>query len=475
MTSSRSSLPTGTVTFLRTDVEGSMRLAAALGSRWDELNAAQLAVVRDAVGAHGGVTVRTEGDAVFGVFADAARAVAAAIDTQRGLIAWPWPDGTEVRVRIGLHSGEAHLAGDDYGGFDVNRAARIAAVGHGGQIVLSDPTRALVATDLPDGVAIRDLGRHVLKDVPHPERLFQLDVPGLPADFPPIRTRLSIPGNLPPRLTSFVGREAELREARRLLDGGRLLTISGPGGIGKTSLATELARAVAADYADGAWLVELDAVSDAGQVPALVARTMGVYDGAGRPVAEGVIRHLADRELLLLLDNFEHVLEVAPFVTELLRSAADLRVVVTTRAPLRISGEQEYPVGPLLRSRPRYARRASGVPGRLASRASPAVRLFIERARPFDPAGRRVRTYAIVQEVCERLDGLPLGIELAAARVALLSPAAIRDRLAARLPLPGSGPRDVPDSAANARGRHRLELRAPPRRAATAPARPGGV
>ena len=187
-------LPIGTVTFFRTDVEGSMRMAALLGSRWDALNTQQLALTREAVTDHDGHVVRTEGDALFAAFADARRAVAAAIAVQRGIAAHAWPPEAPVQVRIGLHSGEAHLSGDDYGGFDVNRAARIAAAGHGGQVVLSDPTRALVATDLPDGATVRDLGRHVLKDVPHPERLFQLDVPGLRSDFPPLRTGQAAPG-----------------------------------------------------------------------------------------------------------------------------------------------------------------------------------------------------------------------------------------------------------------------------------------
>ena len=192
MSAARPDLPTGTVTFLRTDVEGSMRLARALGNGWDDLNARQQTMVRDAVEAHGGLAVRTEGDAVFAVFREAVPAILAAVQLQRSLTDHAWPEGAPVRVRVGVHTGEAHHAGDDYGGFDVNRAARIAAVGHGGQIVLSDPTRALVEAELPAGATVRDLGRHALKDVPQPERLFQLDAPGLATDFPPIRTRLDL-------------------------------------------------------------------------------------------------------------------------------------------------------------------------------------------------------------------------------------------------------------------------------------------
>ena len=433
MTATRLDLPTGTVTFLRTDVEGSMQLARSLARGWDELNDRQAAIVRRAVEAYGGIAVRTEGDAVFAVFPEAVAAARAAIDVQRDLAEHAWPPEADVRVRVGLHTGEAHLAGDDYGGFDVNRAARIAAVGHGGQIVVSDATRALIEAELPVGVGLRDLGRHVLRDVPQPERLFQLEVPGLRADFPPLRTASGPTGNLPPRLTSFVARESELRELEALLDAGRLVTITGPGGIGKTSLAIELARERAVDYPDGAWLVALDAVADADQVLSALARTFGIYDGPGRPIAEGLVSHLADRRALVVLDNFEHVLDAAPDVGRLLLAAADVRFVVTSRAPLRVAGEQEYPV-----------RTLAGADGTAAVGLSPAALLFAERARAVAPGWSPAGDAGVVEEICRLVDGLPLGIELAAARMNLLPPGAIRDRLKAHLPLPGSGPRDAP-------------------------------
>ncbi len=252
----RRPLPTGTVTFLRTDVEGSMRLARALGSGWDALNATHLEMIRGAVEAHDGVPVRTEGDAMFAAFGEAGAAVSAAIEAQRALAAHAWPQDGDVRVRMGLHTGEAHLAGDDYGGFDVNRVARIAAVGHGEQIVLSETTRSLVESALPAGVRVRDLGRHALKDIPVPEHLFQLDVPGLRTEFPPVRVARSSDGNLPDRLTTFVGRSADLAALDALLDDHRLVTLTGPGGIGKTSLA-DRARAEPRDRrcrtAPGSW------------------------------------------------------------------------------------------------------------------------------------------------------------------------------------------------------------------------------
>lgn len=424
----RSDLPTGTVTFLRTDVEGSMGLARTLGARWDEVNATHLDLIRRAVDAHGGVCVRTEGDAFFGVFPEAGAAVAAAIDAQRALAGHDWPAGAPVRVRMGLHSGEAHLAGDDYGGFEVNRAARVAAAGHGGQVVLSEPTRLLAEAVLTDGVGVRDLGRHVLRDVPAPERLFQLEVPGLRTDFPPLRTSRPSAGNLPVRLTSFLGRDRELQELRDLLEPSRLVTLTGPGGIGKSSLAIELGRSLADTVPDGAWFVALDVVSDPAEVPAVIARTLGLFDGPERPAAAGLAQYLADRSALLVLDNFEQILEAATDVAALLRASPGTRIVVTSRAPLRIGGEQEYPVGPL------------GVGGIHRE----AVDLFVERARAVRPGWDPGSDQEALEGLCALLDGLPLGLELAAARVSLLPVGAIRDRLAGRMPLPGSGPRDLP-------------------------------
>jgi predicted ATPase/class 3 adenylate cyclase len=431
----RPELPTGTITFLRTDVEGSMRLARALGSAWDELNGAQMRLIREAVGSQGGEVVRTEGDAVFAVFREAVPAALAAIDIQRRLASHPWPTETPVRVRVGVHTGEAHLAGDDYGGFDVNRAARISAVGHGGQIVLSDPTRALVAPELPPEVMLRDLGRHALKDVPQPEHLFQLDAPGLTTEFPPIRTGAVATGNLPSRLTSFIAREAELAAITDLLGTARIVTVTGPGGIGKTSLAVEVARNVGGQFPDGAWFVALEPIGEGSGVLPAIARTLGVQDGAGRPVIDGLRHYLSARRTLLLLDNFEHVLDAAADVANLLQASPELRILVTSRAALHIGGEQEYPLGIL----------ADAAPDASDDGVSPAARLFVERARAVQPGWELdANGSAVVEDICRLVDGLPLGIELAAARTAVLSPAAIRDRLMARLPLPGSGPRDVP-------------------------------
>lgn len=429
MTTGESSLPTGTVTFLRTDVEGSMGFARSLGATWDDLNATHLGLIRSAVNANDGVVVRTEGDAVFAAFAEAGAAVAAAVVAQVALAGHPWPVTAPIRVRMGLHSGEAHLAGDDYGGFDVNRAARIAASGHGGQILVSDTTATLVADLLPAGTSLRDLGRHVLRDVPRAERIRQLDVAGLQTDFPPLRTTSAGDGNLADRLTSFVGREADLDALTMIAAEARLVTLTGPGGIGKSSLGIELARRLAPGLRDGAWFVALADIGDPALVATTIARTLGLFDGADRSAADALPAYLNDRELLLVLDNYEHVLDAAPLVAGLLRDARHLQVIVTSRAPLRIGGEREVPVRPL------------GVDlGEDAAR-----RLFLDRARAVRPGWDPGPEAPVVDEICVLLDGLPLGLELTAARVGTLPLTLIRDRLAKRLPLPGSGPRDAPD------------------------------
>lgn len=419
----RSDLPTGTVTFLRTDVEGSMALARALGTAWDGIVGRHLELIGSAVIAHGGTIVRTEGDAVFAVFPEAVAAVAAAVEIQRAIVAETWPAGAAVRVRVGLHTGEAHRSGDDYGGFDVNRAARVAVVGHGGQIILSETTAALVADALPAGTTLRDLGRHVLKDVPRAEHLSQLDVAGLPSDFPPLRTAAERVGNLPDRLTSFIGRDDEVVALVALAQDARLVTLTGPGGIGKTSLAIETSRALAPHFRDGAWFVSLASVDGPEQVRATIAHGIGLFDGPERSAASALLTFLADKSMVLVLDNMEHLLTAADEVSAVVHAAPAARVLVTSRAPLHIAGEREVPVAPLI---------------------DDAVGLFSERARAVRPGWVSADDADVVGEICHLLDDLPLGIELAAARVSSLSPTVIRDRLAARLPLPGSGLRDAP-------------------------------
>ncbi len=411
-----------------------MELVRALGASYDALNAEHQAIVRSAVEEHGGQVVRTEGDAFFVVFSDAGEAARAAVGIQQAMATHRWPDGHDFKLRIGLHSGMATRAGDDYGGFEVSRAARIAAVGWGGQIVVSDATRALISADLPEDWDIHDLGRHRLKGIAEPEQLFQLDAPELPHDFLGVRSEAGAASHLPARPTTFIGREAELAVLGRLLGANRLLTLTGPGGTGKTSLALELARRHAAHLKDGTWLVDLQTVSDPSLVRAEIAHGIGLFDGPLGRAADRLMHYVADRSLLIVIDNFEQVLTASGDVDELLRASARSRVIVTSRVPLRLSAEQEYAVHPL------------GLGSEHDTGESEAVRLYVDRARRVRPDVRLDEVdLKVIGQTCRLVDGLPLAIELCAARVSALPIATIHDRLAKRLHLPGSGPRDLPE------------------------------
>jgi predicted ATPase len=383
--------------------------------------------------------VSTEGDSFFAVFPNAADGVAASAEAQRRLAAERWPAGVEVRVRMGLHTGDGALGGDNYIGLDVHRAARVAGAGHGGQVLLSEATRSMVQALLPPGVALRDLGAHRLKDLATPEHLYQLDVDGLAVQFPAVRSLDARANNLPVQLTSFVGRETEIAAVDELLDRARLVTLTGPGGTGKTRLALQVAAERLARHGDGAFFVELAAVSDPALVASAVATALHLREGADRPIAEVVGDWLRERDLLLVLDNFEHVLDAAPFVTSLLGAAPRLRVVATSRAPLRVHGEHEYPVPPL---RIPDARHLPSL-GQLSQ--FEGVGLFIERAQAVRPDFSVTEGSApAIAEIVARLDGLPLAIELAAAKCRLLGPEAILGRLGSRLAFLGGGARDLP-------------------------------
>jgi predicted ATPase/class 3 adenylate cyclase len=434
---SRRSLPTGTVTFLFTDVEGSTRLVQELhAAAYRELIEQHHGLLRAAFAKHGGTERGTQGDSFFVAFSDAPSAVAAAAEGQRSLQSARWPPGHEVRVRMGLHSGEGIRGGDDYIGVDVNRAARIASAAHGGQVLISESTRALSQRKLPDGVGLRDLGEHRLKGLALPERIYQLVVEGLISEFPPLPDP-SAAAHLPPRSTTFLGREHDLVEVERLLAGNRLVTLVGPGGTGKTSLATECAREVASDYPDGAWFVALDAVRDPDLVPSEIVTALELRDAGGRSARDQLKDNLARRELVLVLDNFEQVIGASRVVADVLATAPGVTMLVTSRTPLHVGGEQLYPVPPLPIP-------AQVDPNELMS--APAVRLFVDRAQRVQPCFRlTTENAAAIVDICAQLDGLPLGIELAAARIPLLGTAGILDRLAQRTGLLAGPYRDAPD------------------------------
>ena len=434
-------LPTGTVTFLFTDIEGSTGLLQALGDRYGTILDEHAAILRRAVADHGGVEVSTHGDAFFVVFTSPPAAVRAAVAAQRALAAHDWSPAPPVRVRMGVHTGEGTLGGDDYVGLDVHRAARIADAAHGGQVIVSDATRGLVQHALPDGVSLRDLGVHRLRGLADPEALHELAVEGLRADFPPPRTLDARPNNLPLQLTSFVGREEEIAEVERLLGHTRLLTLTGPGGSGKSRLALAVAADLLTQFRDGSCFVDLSPVTDPALVPAAVANALGVPEAAGRPILDGVKEHLRDRELLQVVDNFEQVAEAGPVIEELLLAAPRLRTMVTSRVVLALRGEQEYAVPPLHVPDPGRLPRDLSAVG-----AVEAVQLFCERALAASPRFALTEQNApVVAEICARLDGLPLAIELAATRTKVLTPEQILSRLKRRLSILTSGSRTLPE------------------------------
>jgi predicted ATPase/class 3 adenylate cyclase len=431
-------LPTGIVTFLFTDIEKSTQLLQALGKRYGDLLDAHNSLLREAFAAHNGIEVSTEGDAFFVVFTNPSESIEAAAQGQRALYDYAEREALELRVRMGLHTGEGLLVGDNYGGIDVHRTARVASAAHGGQVLVSDSTRALAETLLSAGISLRDLGEHELKDLDRPEHLYQLCIEGLPSDFPAPRTLTSRPNNLPVTLTSFVAREREVKEILRLLETNRLVTLTGPGGTGKTRLALEVASKALLDFDDGAFAVFLAPVADPDLVPSSIASALGTKEQGTRPIADILKESLADKHRLLVLDNFEQVVPAAPFVLELL-AAPGIKVLVTSRMALRVSSEQEYPVPPMTLPDPRH------LPSVDSLFDYEAMALFSERARAVRPDFQITeQNAAMVAEICWRLDGLPLAIELAAARVRLLSLREMKERLHRGLRILTGGARDLP-------------------------------
>ncbi|MDF2760055.1 MAG: adenylate/guanylate cyclase protein, partial [Thermomicrobiales bacterium] len=433
--------PRGTVAFLFTDVEGSTAL-------WERDRAAMataverhLTLLRDAIEAHGGVLFKVVGDAVQAAFPSASHAVAATLDAQRVLMREAWPESVgPLCVRMALHTAAADLRNGDYLGPELNRLSRLLAAARGGQVLLSLATQNLARDVLPAGVALHDLGEHPLRDLHHPQQVFQLLHPDLPADFPPIRSLAARANNLPVAPTPFLGREDQVAGVVVLLrrDAVRLLTITGPGGVGKTRLAVQAAADVLEDFPDGVWFVDLSVLDDPILVPPAIAGALGVRE-AGSELTQRLARMLGERRLLLILDNFERVLEAAPFVTGLLAVAPGTKVLVTRRTQLHTAGEQEYPLSPLLLPDPTER------PPLERLFQVEAVRLFAERAQAVKPDFTLTPANAFaVAEICRRLDGLPLAIELAAAFIKLLPPQALLKRLEQRLPLLTRGARDLP-------------------------------
>jgi predicted ATPase/class 3 adenylate cyclase/DNA-binding CsgD family transcriptional regulator len=445
-----SGLPGGAVTFLFSDIEGSTRLVKALRGRYAQALAEHRRLVRAAIAAHGGHEVDAQGDAFFVVFGGATQAVLCALDIQRALATHHWPGEAPVRVRIGIHTGQAVPAAGAYTGLAVHRAARICAAAHGGQVLISQATQTLIEDEEEDlGFVLTDLGEHRLKDLDRPVRLFQLTAAGLDTQAPLAGERevTGLPSRhvgagagvhgLPTALTSFIGRHEPVREVRGLLGKHRLVTVTGPGGSGKTRLAGEVARRVADRFADGVWVTELAMVQDPAQVASVVAAALEVRELPGVPAAETLARVLARRQLLLVLDNCEHVIDAAAeLCAGLLAAADDVTILATSREPLQVAGEARYRLAPL--ALPDLDDLAG------AARAE-AVALFADRARRADMRFALDETTGpAVARLVTRLDGMPLAIELAAARVEALGVTQLLDRLDNRFALLARGDRAAP-------------------------------
>jgi predicted ATPase/class 3 adenylate cyclase len=426
-----SRLPSGTVTFLFTDIEGSTQLWERHPEAMKEALAKHDFILRDAIEANGGQVIKTTGDGIHGVFEKAIHAVHATLAAQRALKA-PSHD-LQIKVRMGLHTGEAEIRAGDYHGQALNRAARIMAAGHGGQVLLSSVTAELAREHLPTDVSLLDLGEHGLRDLIRPEHLFQLLARDLQHEFPPLKSLNFLPNNLPPQLTSFIGRERELQEAEKLLASGRLLTLIGPGGTGKTRLSLQLAADQLSEFKHGVWLVELAPLSDPAYIISEIASVHELHEMPGIPLMTIIIDYLRAKHLLLILDNCEHLVEEsAKIADQLLHACPELKIIVSSREALGIHGETVYRVPSL--SLPDLSS------GSLIDYES--TRLFIERAAKAEPRFHLTdHNASSIAQICLRLDGIPLAIELAAARVKLFTPEQIAERLNDRFKLLTGGSR----------------------------------
>ncbi len=424
-------LPSGTVTFLFTDIEGSTQLWEKYPEAMKDALARHDSILREAIESNAGYVIKTTGDGIHGVFAKAVDAVRATFVAQR-ILKEPICD-LHIKVRMGLHSGEAELRAGDYHGQVLNRAARIMSAGHGGQVLVSSVTAELAREHLPLGVSLLDLGEHRLKDLIRPERLFQLAASGLPSEFPALMSLNALPNNLPSQLTSFIGREREMNDVRQLLASARLLTLIGPGGTGKTRLSLQLAADQLSEFKDGVWLVELAPVSDPAFILSTIASVLELHEVPGLPLINIVVDYLRDKQTLLILDNCEHLVEAsAQVANQLLHACPKLKIIASSREALGIDGETVYRVPSL--SLPDLSNKSI--------MEYESTRLFIDRAAKAEPRFHLTdHNASSIAQICQRLDGIPLAIELAAARVKLFTPEQIAARLDDRFKLLTGGSR----------------------------------
>ncbi len=430
-------MATQTLTFLFTDIEGSTAMLRRLGNTYAAVLTTHHALVRAALAGHGGRELGTQGDAFFAAFSSPRACVAAAVEMQRALASYPWPAGETVRVRMGMHSGNAAETPAGLVGLDLHRVARIAAAAHGGQVVLSATTTALVADSLPAGVSLKDLGLHRLKDLGRPEQIFQLEAEGLAMVFPPLRSLENprLRHNLPAQVSSFIGRDAELAEVRRLISISRLVTLTGTGGAGKTRLGLQVAAGLLDGSGDGVWFTDLAPLKDPDLVAVTVANVLGIREEQGRPVIDTLVEAVGLQHLLVLLDNCEHVIDAcAKLADALLRNCPDVTLLATSREPLGIDGELVHRVPSLVT--PADGDHVAAIVN------TEAVRLFDDRATQQGiPLAWDERTAGVVGRICRRLDGIPLAIELAAARLRVMPVAELDARLDQRFSLLTGGSR----------------------------------
>jgi predicted ATPase/class 3 adenylate cyclase len=428
-----------TLTFLFTDIEGSTRLLRRLGEgAYTQVLASHHALIRAALAAHGGKEVDTQGDAFFAVFSAPTACVAAVIQMQQAVEAQAWPAGERVRVRMGIHTGEASKTATGLVGLGVHRAARVAAVAYGGQVLISETTAALVRGSLPPGAALRDLGVHRLKDMGRPEQIFQLEAAGLAAEFPPLRSldNPALPNNLPAQLGTFIGRDREMSQLRALVESSRLVTVTGAGGSGKTRLGLQVAAELLDGSGDGVWVVELAAVTDESAVAPAISRALGIGEPRGQPVLDSLLDALAPQDILIVLDNCEHLIGACAKVADaIVTRCPRVHLLATSREPLGIGGETIYRA-------PSLSLPGPGEAGSAAAGSSDAVALFVDRARA-QGTGLVVdeQTAPLVVSICRQLDGMPLAIELAAARLRSLSLSDLHGRLGQRFRLLTGGSR----------------------------------
>ena len=432
-------VPVETLTFLFTDIEGSTALLRRLGDAvYGQALAGHHALIRSALAAHDGREVDTQGDAFFAVFSSPRACVAAVLEMQVAIEAYSWPAAERVRVRMGIHCGEAQQTAAGLVGLEVHRAARVAAVAHGGQVLVSESAAVLVQDWLPPGAALTDLGVHRLKDLGRPERIFQLRAAALQAEFPPLRSlgNPALPNNLPAELSAFIGRDRELAEVRALVETNRMVTLTGAGGCGKTRLGLQVAAGLLGGSADGVWLVELAAVTDEDAVAPAISAALRLAPQPGRPAREALLDALAPQDALIVLDNCEHLIDACATTADaIVRRCPRVRLIATSREPLGIGGETIYRV-------PSLSLPAPGDSGSSVLESSDAVALFLDRASRH---GVRLsldeQTAPLVVSVCRRLDGMPLAIELAAARLRSMSLAEMAGRLDQRFRLLTGGSR----------------------------------